>query len=181
MGIGGKDKEKDKKEDSGEDIQVGETIDFEAEGEVHRLWVVVNGNDATLMIASQQQTLAHFLDTVEKQGGPVLAVKAASVIALASQANLEADDLARLAKRAAQPDNKGDNKSTAKGKEDKLKEEEREIVKSLKIIFAEFRPIEPYVNKPVDGISPKATPVGYDLWIDHDDYEYGGAYRFTQI
>ncbi len=62
VGIGGKKDEK-KKDAQGDDAEtVGKTVPFSADGEEHSLWIEVQGDNATVMVASVKQKLIDFLN-----------------------------------------------------------------------------------------------------------------------
>lgn len=178
LGIGKKDKDKDK--GTGEDIQVGEEIPFDAAGESHHLWIEVSGASATLMVASEQQTVAQYLGYVKRHGGPKLKPLAEKASGLLANADKDADELAKLAVHTRE---KGEAAPQAKltAKQKSLSAEERQIVAILKQIFTEFQPIRPHIGKPVDDIDVDRTPLGYDIRRDAGTFEYGGDYDYRQI
>jgi hypothetical protein len=144
------------------------------------LWVDVKGTEATLMVASKQQTVAQYLSYVQKHGGPKLAAKASTVEGLLSKANVDADEMAKL---AAHKPEKGEDAAQAKltARQKTLTTAEKAIVKALAQIFEEMRPIKPKIGKPVDDIDETKTPLGYDLRLDEGTYDYGEAYSYRQI
>ncbi|MEI9852765.1 MAG: hypothetical protein WDN24_20045 [Sphingomonas sp.] len=177
IGIGGK---KDKDKDPNVDVQIGEEIPFEADGEAHHLWVDVKGASATLMVASKQQTVAQYLSYVQRFGGPKLAAKAGKAEGLLSTANADADEMAKLAVHKPE---KGEASSQAKltARQKELTTAEKAIVKLLAEIFEAMRPIKPKIGKPVDDIDPAKTPLGYDLRQDQGTYDYDEDYDHRQI
>ena len=109
LGFGGKeDKEKDKKAEAAGAI--GESLTFSANGETHRLFVKAGGDTAQLLVASEEQSPASWLDSKEVQEklkglSEDKRTEAESAIskarALATQADREAKDAA-LARAAAE-------------------------------------------------------------------------------
>ncbi|MBT2245735.1 hypothetical protein JQK15_19660 [Sphingobium sp. BHU LFT2] len=179
LGIGGK-KDKDKEKKTNQGVAIGEDIPFEAGGEAHHVWVDVSGGNATLMVASKQQTVAAFLNEVEQDGGE-MAAKAKRAKTLLGKTDKAADELAKI---AAKPST--DDKAPATGKADAknkaLTEDEKALVSVLAEIFqSQSRSIQRYIGKGVDTIDDKATPLGYDVWQDNGVYEYGGTYDNREI
>ena len=176
LGIGGKDK--DKKGDGSE--QIGEEIVFEADGESHRLWIDVSGSNATLMVASTQQTVNQYLSHVERNGPPDLSAKATEARQLAETTDKDADELAKIAVHV--PDSEGEESASREKlteEQENLKGKEQKLADLLKEIFEGMNPINPRLGKPVDEI--KKSPYGYEVWTDSDDYEYGGRYSNKEI
>lgn len=176
VGIGKKDKDKDKKGGGAE--QVGEEVDFEAGGESHRLWIDVSGSNATLMVASTQQSVNQYLSHVERNGPPDLSSKAKEARQLAETTDHDADEVAKIAVHV--PDEKETpNQAKLTEKQANLKGKEKQLADLLKEIFEGMNPIRPRLGKPIDEI--KKTPYGYELKPDSGDYEYGGSYSNTEI
>lgn len=176
LGIGGK----KKGAGEGADVAVGEEIEFDADGEAHRLWIDVSGASATLMVASEQQTVAQYLGQVKRHGGPTLKPLAEQASALLADADRDADELAKLAVHAKK---KGEAPGQAKlsAKQKSLTGAEKKIVALLARIFKAWRPIKPHIGKPVDDMDLARMPLGYDIRNDSGTFEYGGEYDNRQI
>lgn len=179
LGLGSKEKDKDKNK-KGEGLdQIGEQVDFDAEGDPHSLWIEVEGEHATLMVASDKQSLKQYLANAAKN--KAIASEVARAKALADKADIDADEIARVAVHETAEDESKEKGVHAKltQKNKKLTDDERELAKLLEIIFTEMKPIEPRIGNPVADI--KRAPYGYDLKPDRGTYEYDESYDFTNI
>lgn len=164
-GLGGKDK--DKKGTRPDEEGVGESIDFEGNGESHRLWIAVHGRDAEVMVASRSQTLGEYLDDVAREAGndPVAGPHIRAAREILGRLGPDADKLAvQLAKRAAAED-----EAAAAGTDDvevaqeqtKVKGEQNLLVEHLKIIFELLNPIQNVIGENVDKL--ERAPFGYQF------------------
>ena len=177
VGIGGKDKEKGAKKGAGEE-QVGEEVDFEADGESHRLWIELSGEQATLMVASTQQTVKQYLSHVQRNGPRELSTKATTAQQLADTADFDADEIAKVAAHVPDKDEEG-GRADLTARQETLKGKEKALAELLAEIFEGMNPILPRLGKPVDDI--KKSPLGYELWTEVGSYEYGGDYSNIEI
>jgi hypothetical protein len=175
VGIGKKDKENSK-----ETIQVGEDVNFDADGEPHRLWIDVVGERATLMVASKQQTVKEFLAYAQLHGPPDVKAKARTAANLANKSDTDADQLAKIAVHISKQKESEPRQDLTK-QQAELKGEEKNLADLLIEIFEGMQTIDPYLGGSVDKIDSKKTPFGYDLWNDQGTYEYGGSYQYTEI
>lgn len=164
VGLGGKDK--DKKKGGGEE-QVGEEVDFEADGESHRLWIAMQGSDTEVMIASNTQTLSEYLGDVAREAGndPVVGPHIVAAREILGRLGPDADKLAvQLAKRAAAEDEtKTVETSDAEVVQEQtdVKDQEHELVKHLKLIFELLNPIQEVIGENVDKL--ERAPFGYQF------------------
>ncbi|MFN7398280.1 MAG: hypothetical protein ACK5SX_04255 [Sandaracinobacter sp.] len=181
LGIGGKDKDKDKdkKGDPGA-LPIGEEIEFEADGEGHRLWFVVQGAQATLMVASKQEPVSDFLKYASRYGSAPIKAKVAKVTPLLQTADKDADTMAKLAVHVPEKGETDSQKDMTK-QQKKLTDEERLIADLLREIFEAMQPIKRYLGRNVSEIEPHRTPLGYDLRKDQGTFAYGGTYNYTLI
>jgi hypothetical protein len=176
VGIGKKEEKKQKA--TGGDEPVGEVVAFEADGEPHRLWVEVNGESATLMVASTQQSVNQYLAHVQRNGPPEIAAKAKEAQKLADEADIDADSLAKIVAHVPEKDEtKAQQEMTRR--QATLSGNEKKLAALLQEIFEAMNPIAPRIGKPVDEI--KKTPVGYELMTESGKYEYGESYSYKEI
>lgn len=99
MGIGGEEEPDDGEND---DDELGTTVRFSADGESHRLWFQVAGDDSTLMVASVPKPIGDLIaewrgkvDDLPEEHRATVPGKLDSLAAVADQANAEGDELAR--------------------------------------------------------------------------------------
>ncbi len=172
---GEEDGDKEDKE-GGPAEQVGKSIEFQADGESHKLWVDLSGDKATLMVASDTKSLMQYLDEAAKNTKITAIVSQAKAIAF--KADVDADQIAKVVVHVTKAREKGLNKELTDKKKN-LSDEETELAALLKIIFNEMRPIQKYINDAIGKVTE--APYGYDLFPDRGDYEYGGNYDYLEI
>ena len=175
VGIGGK---KDEKKAGGEgtDQQVGETVEFDADGEQHHLWVDVSGESATIMVASDTKSLLAFLNEAENCKEVASQVKRAKD--LAKNADIDADFIAKVIAHQSKDKESGLQKDLTQKKK-KLSDEEKELAQLLAQIFVAMKPIDKFVGKPINTV--KSTPYGYHIFTDFGSYDFGGTYSNKEI
>ncbi|PPK63708.1 hypothetical protein V5P93_002203 [Actinokineospora auranticolor] len=155
-------------------------VTFSADRHTHRLWFVVSGSTATLMVASREQSLLNYLDHViaDEKTDPKVRKEARAARRLAEAAGDQANEIAKLAVHVPKSDeDAGRKKLTAKQQE--LAGQQRQLADALKEIFAAKNPIEPWLGTLIAGV-PKDL-FGYDVRTDSGKYLYGGDYSFLQI
>lgn len=170
LGLGG-DKKKDKKGGGG-DEQVGEEIDFDADGEPHRLWIEVHGENATVMVASNAVRLDKFLtsqrvtDAVKKDKSGKLRGLVNQAQTLLSKTDVDADAVVKELNQASKPES-GASGTGANAKNNQVTKEEQKLATVLAQIFqlvgAKGMLIAEILGLPVDPL-PDEAPEGYEYW-----------------
>jgi hypothetical protein len=151
LGFGGKDDEKDAKKDKNGSAAVGETVAFGDEDESHKLYVLVSGSSATLMVAStplaaeawlqkKEEALPDLGDAEHQKSAKDAIARAANLI---KKADKEADKVAS-AKAAAteagatEPAATAPADATAIQLENQLKKDEETLAEALQDILRAF-------------------------------------------
>jgi hypothetical protein len=190
VGIGKKDPSK--KANKPEQEGVGEEIDFEADGESHRLWIALHGNRAEVMVASKTQSLAAYLNDVAEEAGndPVAGPHIKAAREILRRLGPDADSVAMAAKRAAAPDEAAATDGGAgdgSQRQAKVVSEEEQLVTHLKVIFDLLNPIQKVIGENVDELDH--APFGYVFYQFREMRElkrargFGGSdeKRFPQV
>ena len=101
LGIGGKDKEKEKDKKGGEyDKEIGKSVSFMAGGERHRIWIEASGGKAVVMMASQPKPIELELEDYRQKakalpdGGSVVLGLIEQAAGLAQSTGTDASKLA---------------------------------------------------------------------------------------
>jgi Domain of unknown function (DUF4157) len=127
-GKGGKGDGKDDKKDGTK--EVGETINFEAAKHSHRLWIAVEGNNSTVMVASTPMPVAQQLTQMRSRVTSLPADKKSMAESLLSQAEEALQQTDTQADQAVRSDD-------AAKKED-VKPKERQLADAMKGLFEIF-------------------------------------------
>jgi hypothetical protein len=164
VGIGKKDDKKDSKKGKPNDEGVGEEIPFEAQGESHRLWIDVRNGDAEVMVASKTQTLSAYLADAKRVAGndPTAGPHITGALTIMARLGPDADKLAaKLAKRAAQPDEAAEAGGDAQVTQEQatVHIEEESLVEHLKVIFDVLNPIQAAIGLNIETLAH--APFGY--------------------
>ena len=170
LGIGGK-KEKDKDTQKG-DGQVGEEVDFDADGEPHRLWIESHGENAVVMVASTAQRLDKFLnsqrvtDAMKKDKSGKLRDLVNKASTLLNKTDVDADAVVKELNEASKPAS-GASGTGASAKNTQVKTGEQMLAQLLTEIFqlvgAKGMLVAEIIGLPVDPL-PDEAPEGYDYW-----------------
>lgn len=181
--FGKKDEKKpeDKKPDEARDLKPDwKVVTFSADRQSHRLWFAVSGSRATLMVASTEQSVLHYLDHViaDEKTDPKVKGKAQAARQLAADAGSQANEIAKLAVHVSEKDEEAAKKKMTE-KQQALSGEQKQLADALKEIFQQKNPIEPWLGKRVDGV-PKEL-LGYDVRPDSGTFLYGDTYSYLQI
>ncbi|KGQ19364.1 hypothetical protein LF41_3014 [Lysobacter dokdonensis DS-58] len=170
LGLGKKD---DKKGDGAE--QVGEEVEFDADGEPHKLWIEVQGENAVVMVASTEERLDSFLkskrvkDAVKKDKSGKLRGLVSQAEALLKDTDVDADAVVRELNSASKPEAGADAGAgaAASSKNNDVTKEEKKLAKVLAQIFqlvgTKGLLIEEVIGLPVDPL-PEEAPEGYEYW-----------------
>ncbi|MEM6253799.1 MAG: DUF4157 domain-containing protein [Cyanobacteria bacterium P01_D01_bin.156] len=102
LGIGGEEEDEDSDSDDEYDGQIGKVVNFSADGESHRLYIVEQAGDAVVMMASVEKPVAEHLNDYESMAQDLQdEEKKAEVLGLINQArqilsevDTDADELA---------------------------------------------------------------------------------------
>jgi F0F1-type ATP synthase membrane subunit b/b' len=152
MGLGKKDEKKPGDAAGGE---IGETVEFTAAGEPHRLWIETNGDEATVMMASAEESLETFLDS-EAVKARSKADKSKETANLVKQAKAELkkikSDAAGVLKAMKQISQEQSGAAPAKGKSaatgsEVVSAEERALAETLTALLEAME-----VEEPLGGI-----------------------------
>jgi putative sterol carrier protein len=175
-------KPKDKKSgDDGKDLKPDwKVVTFSADRHPHRLWFAVSGSRATLMVASDEQSVLRYLDHVvaDEKTDPKVKGKAQAARQLAEDAGDRANEIAKLAVHVSDKEEDAAKKKLTQ-KQQELSGKQRQLADALKEVFEEKNPIEPWLGKRVDGV-PKDL-FGYGVRTDSGKFLYGEDYSFLQI
>ncbi|MCB8983611.1 MAG: DUF4157 domain-containing protein [Ardenticatenaceae bacterium] len=102
LGVGGEEEEGEDGPEGNYDGQIGKTVNFRAAGEAHRLWVAVQGAQATVMMASQEMPVTQRLDEYAQMANSLADEQKTAVLNLITQARQaltevdgKADDLSQ--------------------------------------------------------------------------------------
>jgi hypothetical protein len=133
-------------------------VEFTGDGEPHRLWIEASGDNATVMMASEKESLANFLKSkeVKKRSG-----KDPAIAALVTQAKAElkkidddADGVLKALKQISQEKSgSGAVKASTQNKE-KVTAEERALAETLTKLLDAM-----HVDEPMGGVHGKLCAI----------------------
>lgn len=167
-----------------EDSEVGETINFTANGESHKVWIVVKGSNVDVMVASIPKTVDERLNKWSEELGKDEVAKdkkgkAGQLLADARTLLNQTENLGTKAKKEldeAVKRNTPEENSQASDADDKTEASEKALVNVLKQLFEIFGGDD---VKDIFGAIALYRGLHYDTGWNDDEYQRTGEVDMT--